>query len=147
MGQRAGYREELTLQLESEGILGAQLPPPTGASAFSTALSRLDAAHTHSGGWSSLMKPGTRQGRGNMCSVKERESEATKAGVYPKGAFTGGEARHGGGGHSTRPGWWRGGLPAVLPALSPLHLRCADLLDLLHMMLPVPGGRAARRGP
>lgn len=28
-----------------------------------------------------------------MCSVKEREREATEAGVYPKGAFTGGEDR------------------------------------------------------
>lgn len=41
-----------------------------------------------------------------------------------------------------------------LPALSLLHLPCADLQDLLHVMLPVPGGRAAggalvegRQGP
>ena len=30
-----------------------------------------------------------------------------------------------------------------LPALRLLHLRCADLLGLLHIMLPVPGGGAA----
>ena len=47
----------------------------------------------------------------------------------------------------TGPGWWHGGLPAVLPALSLLHLRCADLLDLLHMMLPILGGRAAGEAP
>lgn len=40
-----------------------------------------------------------------------------------------------------------GDFPAVLPALKLLHLCCADLLDLLHIMLPIPGGRTAGGAP